>query len=55
MCAFLWTGTEVVSAGTRVVAWSRVQRPMAPRGLGVMDLRLQGMALRMCWFLLLLE
>jgi hypothetical protein len=40
MKAFLWTGTKVVSAGKCVVAWSRVQRPLALGRLGITDLRL---------------
>jgi hypothetical protein len=31
------------------VAWSRVHRPLELGGLGVMDLRLQGMSLQMRW------
>jgi hypothetical protein len=49
MKAFLWTRTEVVSAGKCAVAWSQVQRPFSLGGLGAMDLRLQGMALKLRW------
>jgi hypothetical protein len=49
MTAFLWTGTEVVHGGKCLVAWDQVQRPLPLGGLGVLDLRLMGMALRLRW------
>jgi hypothetical protein len=42
----LWTGFDVLHNGKSSVAWSRVQRPLHLGGLGIMDLRLLGMALR---------
>jgi hypothetical protein len=47
--AFLWTGSEVVDGGKCLVAWTRVQRPVHLGGLGVLDLRLMGIALRVRW------
>jgi hypothetical protein len=47
--AFLWTGTEVVQGGKCDVAWARVQCPLELGGLGILNLRLFGMALRMWW------
>jgi hypothetical protein len=47
--AFLWTGTDMISGDKCLVAWSRVQRPMHMGGLGVLDLRLMGIALRVRW------
>lgn len=49
MKAFLWSGTEVVNGGRCLVAWSIVQRPLHLGGLGVLDIRLFGQALRLRW------
>jgi hypothetical protein len=49
MKAFLWTGTEEVKAGKCAVAWCRVKRSLALGGLGITDLILQGMALKIRW------
>jgi hypothetical protein len=49
MKAFLWMGTEEVKAGKCVVAWCHVKRLLALGGLGITDLRLQGMALKIRW------
>jgi hypothetical protein len=47
--AFLWFGSDVMHKGKSGVAWSRVQRPLHLGGLGIMDLRLLGIALRARW------
>lgn len=49
MKAFMWRGTEVVSGGHCLVAWSHVQRPRHLGGLGIRDPELFGRALRMRW------
>jgi uncharacterized iron-regulated membrane protein len=40
---------EIVQNGKCMVAWSQVQRPLHFGGLGVMDLKLLGIALRARW------
>jgi hypothetical protein len=47
--AFLWTGTDVISGGKCLVAWSQVQWPMHLGRLGVLDLCLMGIALQVRW------
>lgn len=47
--AFLWAGTESVSGGKCKVAWTVVCRPTCLGGLGVIDLRYFGFALRLRW------
>jgi hypothetical protein len=47
--AFLWTGTKEVQCGKCNIAWSRVQCPLQLEGLGILDLRLLGLALRVHW------
>jgi hypothetical protein len=49
MTTFLWSGTEVVQSGKCLAAWERVQRPLPLGGLGILNLRLMGMALRLRW------
>jgi hypothetical protein len=49
MNRFLWSGTEEVQGDKCMVAWGRVQRPLQLGGLGVTDLKLCGMALRLRW------
>jgi hypothetical protein len=44
--AFLWSGSEVIQNGECIVAWRRVQRPLHLGGMGIMDMRLLGIALR---------
>jgi hypothetical protein len=39
----------VVNGGKCLVAWGRVQRPLHLGGLGVLDLRLMGIAIRVRW------
>ena len=47
--AFLWSGTEEVAGGKCLLAWPGVCRPAELGGLGIMDLKLFGYALRMRW------
>jgi hypothetical protein len=49
MRVFLWTGTEAMQSGKCAVAWDLDHRPLALGGLGIPDLRLMGMSLRLCW------
>jgi hypothetical protein len=49
MHVFLWTGNEAVQSGKCAVAWDYVQRPLALGSLGIPDLRLMGMSLRLRW------
>lgn len=49
MKAFLWHGSEIVQNGKCLVAWCRVQRPLELGGLGVLNLKLFGQALRCRW------
>jgi hypothetical protein len=44
--AFLWSGSEVVQNRKYIVTWCRVQRPVNYGGLGVLDMRLLGIALQ---------
>jgi hypothetical protein len=47
MTSFLWTGSDMVQRGKCLVTWDRVQRPLhLGGGLGMLDLRLLGIALR---------
>lgn len=47
--AFLWASSETVSGGKCRIAWTRVCRPTCLGGLGVVDLRFFGYALRLRW------
>jgi mannosylglycoprotein endo-beta-mannosidase len=47
--AFFWVAKEKVNGGQCLVAWSKVCTPYEFGGLGVKDLRLQGLALRVRW------
>jgi hypothetical protein len=47
--AFIWTGSDSVSAGKCRVVWEIVCRPKELGGLGVIDLRRFGMALGLRW------
>jgi hypothetical protein len=49
MRAFLWTGKKQISGGQCPVAWDRVCKPLCYGGLGVFNLKLQGLALRARW------
>ena len=47
--AFIWTGEESYSGGKCRVAWPLVCRPTELGGLGLLDLRVFGFALRLRW------
>ena len=47
--SFIWTGSATVSAGMCRVAWEVVCRPKELGGLGIIDLRRFGLALRLRW------
>ena len=49
MRAFFWAGAETVHGGQCLVAWENVCKPYEYGGLGVKNLRLQGLALRTRW------
>jgi hypothetical protein len=47
--AFIWSGSDTVGAGKCRVAWELVCRPKDLGGLGIIDLRRLGVALRLRW------
>ncbi|WVZ61979.1 hypothetical protein U9M48_011783 [Paspalum notatum var. saurae] len=47
--SFLWSGAVSAVPGRCKVAWSRLCRPMVYGGLGISDLYLMGIALRVRW------
>ncbi|KAM0849346.1 hypothetical protein ACQ4PT_053786 [Festuca glaucescens] len=47
--AFFWKGSEAVSGGHCLVAWDQVCQPVEYGGLGVLNLKLIGFALRAHW------
>lgn len=47
--AFLWTGSNAVAGGKCKVAWRLVRIPKELGGLGIVDLRRLGIALRLRW------
>ncbi|KAM0890566.1 hypothetical protein ACQ4PT_026958 [Festuca glaucescens] len=49
MRAFFWAGKDEVQGGQCLVAWRSICKPKEFGGLGVKDLRLQGLALRLRW------
>jgi hypothetical protein len=49
MRAFFWAGKDEVQGGQCLVAWRSICKPKKFGGLGVKDLRLQGLALRVRW------
>ncbi|KAM0870271.1 hypothetical protein ACQ4PT_040114 [Festuca glaucescens] len=49
MRAFFWAGKDEVQGGQCLVAWRSICKPKEFGGLGVKDLRLQGLALRVRW------
>ncbi|KAE8819242.1 Serine/threonine-protein kinase CTR1 [Hordeum vulgare] len=49
MRSFFWAGKDKVNGGQCLVAWSQVFRPTRFGGLGIKDLRLQAIALRVRW------
>ncbi|KAM0877851.1 hypothetical protein ACQ4PT_035236 [Festuca glaucescens] len=46
---FFWAGKDRANGGQCLVAWERVCKPLEFGGLGVKNLRLQGLALRVRW------
>lgn len=46
MMTFFWQGTAIVAAGQCTVAWQKVCRPTVLGGLGIPNLKLRGLALR---------
>jgi hypothetical protein len=49
MRAFFWARKKDVNGGQCLVAWDAICKPTQLGGLGVKDLRLQGLALRVRW------
>jgi hypothetical protein len=49
MRKFLWIGTNSVQGRRCTVAWNSVQRSLYLGGLGIPDLRVMGLALRLRW------
>lgn len=49
MRAFFWAGKEKANGGQCLVAWSNICRPLNMGGLGVKNLQLQALALRVRW------
>jgi hypothetical protein len=49
ICAFFWKGLESINGGQCLVAWERVCRPVEYGGLGILNLKLLGYALRIRW------
>jgi hypothetical protein len=46
---FFWAGKDKVNGGQCLVSWQQICTPVCYGGLGVKDLRLQGIALRVRW------
>jgi hypothetical protein len=49
MRAFFWAGKKEINGGQCLVAWDTICKPTRFGGLGIKDLRLQGLALRARW------
>jgi hypothetical protein len=49
MRAFFWAGKEEVKGGQCLVAWRSICQPKEFGGLGIKNIRLQGLALRVRW------
>jgi exonuclease III len=49
MRAFFWAGKDKVNGGQCLVAWDTVARPTCYGGLGIKNLQLQALALRVRW------
>lgn len=49
MKAFFWAGKEEVNGGLCLMAWDKVCRPTCLRGLGVRDMCLHAITLRVRW------
>jgi hypothetical protein len=47
--AFFWAAKENVNGGQCLIAWQRVCQPVCYGGLGIKNLHLQGLALRVRW------
>jgi hypothetical protein len=47
--AFFWVAKDQVNGGQCLVAWDSICKPYEFGGLGVKNLRLQGLALRVRW------
>jgi hypothetical protein len=47
--AFVWAGTDSVTGGQCKVAWVKMCMPKELGGLGISDLRRDGVALRVRW------
>jgi hypothetical protein len=47
--AFLWAGAETTTGGKCKIVWPKVCRPTYLGGLGILDLRFFGFALRLHW------
>ena len=46
---FFWAGKDIANGGQCLVAWDRVCVPQEYGGLGIKNLRMQGLALRVRW------
>jgi hypothetical protein len=46
---FFWAGKDRANGGQCLVAWGQICKPLALGGLGVKNLRKQGLALRVRW------
>lgn len=49
MRAFFWTAKDQANGGQCLVAWNKICRPVCFGGLGVKNLQLQALALRVRW------
>ncbi|KAM0904437.1 hypothetical protein ACQ4PT_017999 [Festuca glaucescens] len=49
MQAFFWAGKKEANGGQCLVAWDSVCKPLRLGGLGIKNLRMQGVALRVRW------
>lgn len=47
--AFFWSGKEKINGGNCLVAWTTVCRPTRLGGLGLRNLKMQALALRLRW------
>ncbi|KAM0878677.1 hypothetical protein ACQ4PT_034721 [Festuca glaucescens] len=46
---FFWVGKEAVNGGQCLIPWQQICKPICYGGLGVKNLKLQGLALRVRW------